>query len=275
MKRPFLYVAVGWCLVVALVTGVGPAVADAAASSANVSKSYSSSVAIPAGSIVSLSQTNQNSVEPSNTTNAKRAIGVAVQESDSLIAVDSDSTTTQVATSGTVTTLVSNVNGTIKVGDSVAISPFDGIGMKSAIGERVIGLAQTAFDGTQNGTVTKQVTDKNGRTNSIRVGYVQLSIAVGLDDGVDSGTSTGLQRFVRSLTGHQVSTPRIIISLVIAVCTLVALIVLIYSAIYGSIVSIGRNPLAKNAIFRALWHVVWMATITVATALLLMYFLLR
>ena len=274
MKRLFLSMTAVCLFVVSFVTGVGPVIASAAASSANVSKSYQSTASIPAGSIVSLSQSSQNSIELSNTSNSKRAIGVAVQDDDSLIAVDSGSTTTQVATSGTVTTLVSDVNGSIKVGDQVAISPFDGIGMKSALGERIIGLAQTAFDGTQTGTTTRQVTDKTGATHSIKVGYVQLSVAVGMDDGVNGGM-TGLQRFVRSLTGHQVSTPRIIISLVIAVCTLIALIVLIYSAIYGSIVSIGRNPLAKNAIFRALWHVVWMATITVATALLLMYFLLR
>lgn len=274
MKRLFLFTAVGFSLVL-LSGSVGSVLASAAAASANVSKSYQSIGTIPAGSIVSLSRASRSTIELANTLNSKRIIGVAVQDDDSLIAVDTGAATTQVATSGTVTTLVSNVNGSIKVGDQVAVSPFDGVGMKSALGERVIGLAQTAFDGSQKGTTTKRVTDKNGNSHTVKVGYVQLSIAIGLDDGVNGGTMTGLQRFVRSLTGHQVSTPRIIISLVIAICTLVALVVLIYSAIYGSIVSIGRNPLAKNVIFKALWHVVWMASLTVATALLLMYFLLR
>lgn len=277
MKRLFPYIVIVVSFTTVLVGGFGPVFASAAATSANVSNSYSSKSIISAGSIVSLSQTDGDTVELADTSNSKRAMGVVVKDKDSLIAMNSDAMmmNTQVATSGIVTALVSDVNGAIKVGDQVAISPFGGVGMKSALGERVIGLAQTAFNGSGDGVSTREVSDNNGNSHTIKIGYIQLGVAVGLDDGVDGGTMTGLQRFVRSLTGHQVSTPRIIISLVIAICTLAALVVLIYAAIYGSIISIGRNPLAKNVIFKALWHAVWMASITVAVALLFMYLLLR
>ncbi|CAN5390577.1 hypothetical protein BH09PAT4_BH09PAT4_09080 [soil metagenome] len=276
MKRLFLYIVIAVSFTTVLVGGFGPVFASAAATSANVSKSYTSRSIIAAGSIVSLSQTDGDTVELADTSNSKRTIGVVVKDNDSLIAMNSGKMmNTQVATSGIVTTLVSDVNGSIKVGDQVAVSPFGGVGMKSALGERIIGLAQTAFNGSGEDVTTREVKDKSGDSHSIKIGYIQLGVAVGLDDGTDGGTMTGLQHFVRSLTGHQVSTPRIIISLVIAICTLAALIVLIYAAIYGSIVSIGRNPLAKNVIFKALWHVVWLASITVAVALLFMYLLLR
>jgi hypothetical protein len=90
----------------------------------------------------------------------------------------------------------------------------------------------------------------------------------------DAGLS-GLQRFARSLTGHEVSTPRIVISLVIAILTIVAIIVLMYAGIYGSIVSIGRNPLARVSIFRALSRVLAMALLAFVVAFGFIYLLLR
>lgn len=247
-----------------------------AASSANVSRSYSADSVIKPGSIVSLQKNKKNAIELAHTDNAQRILGVAVEKDDSLIAVEPGDNTVQVASSGSAPVLVSTINGDIKVGDTIAVSPFEGIGMKSEPGNRIVGLAKDSFSASSEGAATVQVADNDGVIRTIKVGYVRLNIAVGLDDGTQSiANLTGVQKFVRSLTGHTVSTPRIIVSLVIALLTLAALAVLIYSAIYGSIVSIGRNPLARNAVFRALWHVVWMASLTVGLALLLIYMLLR
>src|SRR5206468_7745510 len=91
-------------------------------------------------------------------------------------------------------------------------------------------------------TNSLQITTKDGKARTIKVGYVRLSISIG--NGASSGDTklTALQRIIKSLTGHVVSTPRIIASLVITVVSLITLAILLYASVYGSIISVGRNP---------------------------------
>lgn len=239
-------------------------IAPAAAFSANISHSYGAIGTLPNGSIVSLDANKSNFVEAANTDNGTRLLGVVVPSDDSLLAVDPSDVLSQVATSGQANALVSTLNGNIKVGDLVAVSPFNGIGMKSEAGAHVIGLAQTAFDGSSGASQT--VKGKNGKTTDIKIGLVRVNIAVGTDNSSNTAQLSGLQRFGKALTGHTVSTLRLVVSLIIALVAFVSLAVLIYASIYGSIISIGRNPLAKYAIFRTLGSVLGMAALTAIVA---------
>lgn len=263
------------------VTGVGSALivlglAPAGASSANISHSYQATTSIPNGSIVSLAPQHSNYVEPANSDNGSRLLGVAVDGNDSLIAVDASPGSVQVATSGNATTLASTLNGDINVGDQVAVSPFNGIGMKSLAGSRIIGLAQTALGSGSPGVSTEQVTDKNGKTSSVQVGYIRISIAIGTNATVLGDASlNSLQKVVKNITGRTVSTLRIMTSLAVALVALTALITLLYASIYGSIISIGRNPLAKYAVFRTLGSVLGLALVTAVISGFTIFLLLR
>jgi hypothetical protein len=249
--------------------------APASASSANISHSYQSSSAIPAGSLVSLDSKKSDYVEPSNTNNAIRVFGVAVNSADSLLAVDASKGTVQVATSGTASALVSDVNGAIKVGDQVSVSPFDGIGMKAAAGSRVIGLAQSAFSSTSPGAQKQTVKDNSGKSKEISLGNLRVNISPGAATGGSDDAINGLQKLVRSLTGKIIPTARIIVALVITTVTLIALIALIYGSVYSTIISVGRNPLAKYAIYRSMGAVLAMALITGVVAMGVVLLLLR
>jgi len=249
--------------------------APASASSANISHSYHATTSITNGSIVSLEPQSSGYIQPSNITNGARLLGVALADNDSLLAVDPTAGTVQVATSGTVNTLVSTLNGNINVGDQITVSPFNGIGMKATPGSHVIGLAQTTLNPQSAGATTQQVKNKAGKTSRITVSYIRLSIATGIDTAAASTTSNSLQRLVQSLTGSTVSTARIVLSLIIAFVALIALIVLIYASIYSSIISIGRNPLAKYAVTKTLGAVLVMALLTTITASVTIYFLLK
>ncbi len=203
-------------------------------------------------------------------------IGVALASNDSLIAVDPQSGKVQVATSGAVDTLVSTLGGPIKVGDEVGVSPFSGIGMKAEPGSRIIGLSQSDFSKDSQGVVQQTVTDKTGKKAQLQVGYVRVSIAIATDGSLSKEARlNGLQRLVQGLTGKTVPTFRVVSSLAIALIALLILITLIYAAIYGSIISIGRNPLAKYAVFRTLGTVAGMAILTAALAAASIFFLLR
>ena len=246
------------------------------ASSANISHSYNSNDSITAGSLVSLKADQTDYVEAATTYNASKLLGVAVASNDSLLAVDVDQAKVQIATSGTVSVLVSNLNGDIDVGDQVAVSPFEGVGMKAGSGMHVIGLAQTAFVADDENNRTQEITDKQGKTRDIRLGLIRLNIGIGLSSTqTEGGDLNSLQKLAKGITGRTVPTWRAIISVVVAVIALIALITLVYSSIYGSIISIGRNPLAKFAVFRTLGSVLAMATMTAVIAGLTIFLLLR
>lgn len=260
---------VGLALVVAGLTPAG-------ASSANISRSYQGIGNIVNGSLVSLDAQRSDYVQPANTSNGSRLLGVAVASNDSLLAVDATPGDVQVATSGNASVLVSNVGGDIKVGDQVGVSPFNGVGMKAAIGSRVIGLAQTSFSKDTPAASQQTVVDKDGKRSQIAVGFVRVTIAIGSNaNDPQYENLNGLQRFTRSITGRTVSTTRIAISLVVVVVSLLALITLVYASIYSSIISVGRNPLAKYAVFRTLGTVLGMAALTTLVASVTIYFLLR
>ena len=244
--------------------------APAAASSANISRAYKSTVSIPNGSLVSLNKSKTDYVEPANTSNGSLLIGVAVKSDDSLLAVNASDTTIQVATSGTASVLVTDLNGPIVVGDQIAVSPFDGVGMKQKAGSRVIGLAQTDFDANGVGVQTETVTDKSGKSKQIHIGFVRVNVGAGVTSTASGAISdanlNALQRIAKSITGHQVATWRVIISLIIVTVAAAALITLTYAAIYGSIISVGRNPLGSHNVFKTLRSVLAMALLTALLA---------
>lgn len=247
-----------------------------AASSANLSHSYKSTEKLSAGDIVTLDSENSDRVIGANIDNGKGLLGVVVDLNDSLLAIDPNANGVQVAVSGSAYALVSDLNGEIKAGDRVALSPFTGIGMKSVPGARVVGLAQSSFSSSSTGAQSQEVRDKQGKTTRISVGFVQVNVAVGTDTS-DGGAArlSSLQKLARSLTGHTISTARLIISLMVALLAFISLVTLIYSSIYGSIISVGRNPLAKYAIFRTLGSVMAMAILTTVIAAITIFFLLR
>jgi hypothetical protein len=84
-----------------------------------------------------------------------------------------------------------------------------------------------------------------------------------------------LQRAIQAVTGRTIPTSRIVISIAVALIALLTLITLIYASIYGSIMSIGRNPLAKYAVFRTLGSVIGLALLVSIISALIIFFLLR
>lgn len=250
--------------------------APTGASSANISHSYHATGTLDNGQLVSLDPAQSDYVQPADTTNGSRLLGVVVAANDSLLAVDPTQGNVQVATSGTVTALVSTLNGDINVGDQVAVSPFSGVGMKASPGSYIIGLAQTAFNAHSQGGVTQTVTDRSGNSTKVTLGDVGLNIGIGLNNTADAQAQlNSLQKLAKSLTGHSVSTVRVVISLVVALMAALALLTLMYASIYGSIISVGRNPLAKYAIFRTLGSVLGMAALTAGLAGVTIFLLLR
>lgn len=247
-----------------------------AASEQHVSRSYKTQGTISPGNVVALENDSGETVILANTNNADRTVGIAVRSNESILDIQPSETLQQVATSGVVQVMVNTANGPIKSGDKVAVSALSGTAQKSSPGDFVVGFARTDFAGDAGDVSTATLTAKSGETKEVKVGFIEVELAIGAANPVDTTESlNGLQEFVRSLTGKSVSTARIIASIVIALLTLLSLTALLYASIYGSIISIGRNPLARSAILRGLVVVLVMAGLGVLLSLSVIYLLLR
>ncbi len=253
---------------------IGLVSTNVSAASPNISRSYNSTTSIPTGSIVSLVSDKSGYVEPSNIANGQKMAGVVVNSDESLLAVNPSSGKVQVATDGNVNTLVSTVNGNIIAGQEIAVSPFNGIGMMASPGDRVVGTALTNFNSKTSGAAVEQVRDSSGTSHNITVGYIKLSISIGVDNNTGNSSLQAIQQFIESLTGHYVSTFRVIAAMGISFLAIISIVTLIYAAVYSSIISIGRNPLAKFAVLRTLTSVIGMIVLIAGVGSLSLYLLL-
>ena len=190
----------------------------------------------------------------------------------SLIEVNPSVNTVQVATQGSVYVLVSDVNGGISVGNQIGVSPFYGVGMKASVGSTVIGVAQSSFNSSSSAKKMIVYT-KSNKKEIINVGYIKVLILLG--QAKSPSVITGLQNFTEAITGKPISTIRVIASFVVAILGLVSIITIVYASIDGTIISIGRNPLAKNNVFRILRNVAYFSLIILIICVVTVYLLLR
>ncbi len=242
------------------------------AAGTSLSKAFHYDGNVPPGSLVSVVSNKPNTVETSNQTNASDLIGVAIPNNQSLIEVNPSHGTLQVATEGSTYALVCDLNGDISVGDQITVSPFNGVGMRANTGSSVIGIAQSSFN-AKSSLKSINVYTKSGRKQTIKVGYVKILILIGY--AKSPSVVNGLQNLTEALVGKPISITRVIISFIIAVLGLVSIITIVYASIDGTIISIGRNPLAKNNVFRILRSVSYFSVIILVLCVVAIYLLLQ
>lgn len=214
-----------------------------------ISESYQSTDKIPVGSIVSLTSDSQTQVEPSLTATVDNLLGVVINPDSSLLSVSTGNTgQVQVATSGTLPVLVSDLNGEIKRGDHVTASPLRGLGMLANGNVRVVGIAQ----GEMTGKRTETIKDVNGNDQTVTIGEVPMlvNVAYFFKEPEKSIIPASLQNVANSLAGREVKPIPIIVSGAIFIVTAIVVMSIIFSLIRHSIISVGRNPMSQSAVYR-------------------------
>jgi hypothetical protein len=218
------------------------------------------------GMVVSLSSDSTQdhpAVQSADVTNVDKVVGMVVGMNDSLITVGSSSSQVYVTNTGQTAAYISDLNGAVKKGNLVSLSPLKGVLMKAGdtgtIG--IIGTALEDFSLASAQTVT--VNDSSGKPATVHVALTNMDINI-KSTTANAATTTSpnwIQKLGKSITGHNVSELRVVSALAIFVTLLVIEGTVIYSAISGSLISIGRNPLAKNQIFWQLVRSMSMATV--------------
>ena len=216
-----------------------------------MSQGYFSDNNIPIGSIISLKEGSDDAVEPSLSKNVDNTLGVSVNSGESLLTVTHENKVqTQVATSGTVPILVSDINGEIKRGDHITASPLAGVGMKATANVRIVGIAQ----GDMKNAKKQTIKDSAGKEQTVMLGEVPVLVNVAYffkepDKTVVPGA---LQNVANALAGRDVSTLPIVLSSLVFLIMLIVVSSIIYSMIKSSIISVGRNPMSQSAVYRDL-----------------------
>ena len=185
-----------------------------------------------------------------------------------------------VAVSGTYDVLVTSQGGPIEAGDYLTLSSTKGFAMKAGTEEEtVFGRAGGSFDG--NGVVLGATTleDVDGNTlNSVQLGSVPVTIDIKRNPNEKSTKANVpdvLERIGQAIAEKEVSAVRIYLSMAITAVSLVTALIVLYSGVRNGVISIGRNPMSKKSIFRALMEVILTSVLILVIGMFAVYLLLR
>ena len=266
-------------MVIATVACIVAMVATAEAQ-VTVTQGYGADLLLQRGMIVGLKKDDPRKVEPINSDAFDRIHGVVIGANESAVLLGREDEKIYVASGGRFPVLVSNQNGTINIGDYVAVSSVNGIGMRAGDIEPVIlGKAIETFDASNKDNVKSAVTvkDANGQEQQLAVGVVMVDVSIGKNPMLKSNNDlpTALRRASELVAGKPVSPIRVYMSLAVLIVATAISGSLIYSAVRSSITAIGRNPLSKKAIMRGLFQVVIIGLIVFISGIFGVYLLLK
>ena len=186
-----------------------------------------------------------------------KIIGVTTTPESELITIASGDQQVYVQITGEVDAFVSDINGAVKNGDLLTLSPILGVLMKSdETSTTIIGIALEDFN--ESAAETKTIKDGDS-SRDIKVVKTRLNLdrkAASNQRGGGSSDSS-LERLGQSVTGKSdVNEIQVIAALIIFLMVLVAEGAIMYGAVSSSITSLGRNPMARKIILKELVRVV-------------------
>jgi hypothetical protein len=249
-----------------------PGVSHAATS---LSQGFSTNETLSLGSIVSLENNTTDHVVAATTSNVNSILGVIINDSSSLLSLSNgQENQVQIATSGMVAVLVSDINGEIAQGDPITASPIKGLGMKATNNTKVVGIAQGKP--VSSGDSKQSYTDDSGQKQELNLGEVPVLINVSYFYKQPDKTiiPSAIQNVANALAGKTVNTTPIIISAVIFITTLAVVVSIIYSMIRSSIISVGRNPMSQSAVYRNVIQLSAVVLGILAVSVIAIYFIL-
>jgi len=241
-----------------------------------VSQGYLVTKPIPSGALVS-ADPNPGVIQESTVKNANTLLGVTMGDT-AVLTITTSAKEVSVATSGIVMTMVSNLNGDIKVGDRITASELSGIGSKAIQNVKVVGVAQGSLDAKTTGAMKTKVKDTKGKEREVLLAQIPVLISISfytIGDGEKTLVPSFLQSVANSVASKEVSQLPLFISLIIFMVTIMSAFVILYGSIRSSIISVGRNPLAKKSIIGGLIQVVFLVVGLMIVGLAAIFLVLR
>lgn len=244
-------------------------------------QTYRSDSPIDNGSVVVLKNSEQKLVSLAQQDDMQNMFGVTVDHQQLPLRISGgEENEVHVAVSGTYNVLVSTQGGNIVAGDFVTLSSINGVAMKAGTEElTVFGRAAAGFDGTGVVLSTTTLKDENGDDNqTVKLGSIPVTIDIRQNPNektTKAKVPEALERIGQAIAEKEVDPIRIYLSMVIAAVSLMASIIVIYAGVKNSIISIGRNPMSKKSIFRALLEIILTSILILIIGLFAVYLLLK
>jgi len=259
------------CLISGIVLPLG-------ASAASIAQGYVTSdtdlVVGMAASLSAESASKTQNVVRSGTSNKAKFVGIITTKNANLLTLTNSSSTVVVATSGEVYAFVTDINGVVKKGDNLSVSPIKGLLMKSEVNE--VSVVGSALEDAAGKTSTKQNIDvSGGRKQEISVTSLQLEINPHNLAGGDAKNQSFLRILGQNVAGKQVSDWQAVVALVVFLLLLVVEGSLIYGSVHSSITALGRNPMARDAVYRQLAQVLLAVLAVLAFGVAIIYLVLQ
>lgn len=271
------------CLAVVLATATAAFVpASAEGPGAANAQGYAADTPLDNGTIVQLTGKNSNRVKIATQSDLQNMLGVTVDRNVLPLTVTNEGlqNETFVAVSGTYNVLVSTQGGPIAAGDYVTLSSVNGVAMKAGTEEkRVFGRASRSFDGKSVTLGSTSLKDTAGKaTKTVTLGSIPVTIDI-RDNPNKKTTKVNLPAFLErvgiAVADKPVSPIRIYLSIAISLVCVIAAIAIVYSGVRSSVISIGRNPMSKKSIFRALTGVILTSILILIIGVFAVYLLLK
>lgn len=211
-------------------------------------------------------------VELADSESRSRLAGIV--SSVALVNLQSEETAdVRVVLSGTAEALVSDINGEIRAGDKITVSPIRGVGMLATSDGQVAGTALASFDAESAEEQT--VTTRTGESRTVHIGSIPIEVGVAYYAAPTSQfVPPFFQNLANTIAGRPVSFARILLSLILLVLAFLSIGVLIFTSVRAGIISLGRNPLAASAIHRGLLGIAFITLMIIAFTLIAVYLIL-
>ncbi len=241
---------------------------------------YQAASSLEPGTIVELTSTDKKQVAAVSKEHLANMFGVTVDPSQLSLLLSGDSDNeVYVATSGTYPALVSTENGQIASGDYLTLSSIDGILMKADTRQKTIfGRAAASFTDSSPATGSMTLKDSSGATHQVKIGQVAATIEIKKNPNIIS-TKVNVPKFLedigQQIAKKEVSPIRMYLSLFITAVSLITSLIILYSGVRNGVISIGRNPMSKKSIFRALLEIILTSVAVLMVGLFAVYLLLR
>ncbi|RYF28768.1 MAG: hypothetical protein EOO17_04185 [Chloroflexi bacterium] len=243
---------------------------------------YAADTPLDNGTIVQMTGKNSNRVKIATQSELQNMFGVTVDRNQLSMTLTNEGlqNETFVAVSGTYNVLVSTQGGVIAAGDYVTLSSVNGVAMKASTDQKtVFGRATAGFDGKGVTLGSTTLKDTAGNTNkTVTLGSIPVTIDIRSNPNEKSTKAQVpevLERIGQAIAEKEVSPIRIYLSMGITAVSLIAAIAVLYAGIRSSVISIGRNPMSRKSIFRALLEVILTSILILIIGLFAVYLLLK
>jgi hypothetical protein len=258
-----------------------PVAAETTTYGGGSTQAYAADKPIENGTIVILTGKDSNRVKVATQAESQNMFGVTVDRNQLPVTITGGNLENEVfvAVSGTYNVLVSDQEGAIASGDYLALSSVNGVAMRAGDQEvTVFGRANASFDGKGVTLGTTTLKDSSGNSKTVKLGSIPVTIDIKNNPNhksTDVNAPDFLKRIGEAIAEKEVSPIRIYLGVGIAVVSLIAAIAVLYAGIRNGVISIGRNPMSRKSIFRALIEVILTSALILIIGLFAVYLLLK